>query len=47
MKTEIRNFFLIGNKNFIHNLKKTPKCIKYALTGGKGYKQRIDKGTTH
>ena len=32
-------FFFIGNKNFIKNLKKTPQCIKYALAGGKDYKQ--------
>ena len=38
--------FFIGNKNFINDLKKTPKCIKYALTGGKGYKDKKDKTNT-
>ena len=33
------NFFLIGNKTLLRS-EKTPKCIKYALKGGKDYKEK-------
>ena len=34
-------FFFIGNKSFIKNLKKAPKCIKYALTGGEWFSLQV------